>query len=506
MNKIFILLVFFVGCLSQPERLPEDSHCADSPFGFHTARAFPTSLGEKITPEIDGINFYEDAEYIGVAWERPGLYCHWIIIQPTKKDIENGIFHWRANDDTYKQIPENMCILGNIGLPERVRDNSWELTESESDYITFVKAVVERYDGDGINDMPGLSNPVLYWQVENEPDFHGDWQGYFRIQEITYKAVKEACPQCEVLMGGMSGGGIPLIEAFYRPVLTELKGEYIDIFDYHWYGNARGDYRGSKPVYEAIRKALDENGFTETDIWITETGTYSGSPQRWEEQTEEDQARDVVKRYVYPLSYGVKKVFWAWGLMEGFKHNNGFFDHTGFIYDGEYPDDLGKGNKKLSYYTFKKMTETLEGCDWDCIETLEESDLCIFRVMKNKNVNANKNENGSPVYIVWRDYFHLSTPYVPERIVTLNVGSNNKFTVTEAIPHVERGIDIQDYETAFSVHTYQPDQGILTFPVGKNPVFVEVDTSSLSSSWLIPVVCVGLAILSLKTKIRFSHE
>lgn len=482
MKRFFVVLLtlLFVGCLSQqpeagpseegiepPEEPPEVLACKGSPFGFHTARTLPTRLAGNPRAEIDkmDINFYEDAQYIGVTWERPGLYCHWIIIQPTKQDIDNGIFHWELTDDMYRGIPETICILGNIGLPERVLPNSWELTDPEESYIQFVKTVVERYDGDGIDDMPGLWNPVLYWQVENEPDFHRDWQGYAHIQEITYTAVKEACPECQVLLGGMSGGGIPVFEKFYNPILNQLNGDYIDIFDFHWYGNAFGDYRGVKSVYEVIRKALDETGFTETDIWITETGTYSGSPFRWEEQSEQDQARDVAKRYVYPLSFGVKKVFWAWALQEGFKHDNGFFDHTGFIYDGEYPDDLGRGEKKLSYYTYKKMTEILKGCDWDSMETLSESDLCIFKVSK----------DGNPVYVIWWDYFHLSFP-LPEKPVSLHVGSNKEFMLTEAVPYFQRGIDVDNYETAFTTHVLQPEKGTLTFTIGKNPVYlVEVD-------------------------------
>jgi len=37
-------------------------------------------------------------------------------------------------------------------------------------YRKFVKALVERYDGDGIDDMPGLKKPVKYWEILNEPE------------------------------------------------------------------------------------------------------------------------------------------------------------------------------------------------------------------------------------------------------------------------------------------------------------------------------------------------
>jgi hypothetical protein len=446
----------------------------ESPFGFHTARMIPTSLiGIPKPKNPDTINFYEDAQTIGVAWERPGLYCHWIIIQPTKTDIENNVYHWELNDTHCNQIPETICILGNIGLPERVYPDTWELTESEEYYTTFVKAVVERYDGDGENDMPDLKNPVLYWQVENEPDLHSaDWKGYANIQKITYQAIKEACPECTIICGGMSGGGIPVFEKFYRPILKELNGKYIDIFDFHWYGNAFGDYKKVKPVYETVETALHEYGYT-ADIWITEMGTYSGTPFRWDPQTEADQARDVVKRYIYSLALGVKKVFWAWGLQEGFKHDNGFFDHTGFVYDGEHPDDLGRGQKKLSYYTFKKMTEIIQEFNQISLERTDE--IYIVTIIN----------NGTPVYCVWWDFFNDPEFQIhAQKEITITTESNNPLLLTEAVPHVSQGIHIISYETAFTTQILQPEKNTVTFTIGETPVFI---TEIKNSHYLGPI-------------------
>ena len=66
---------------------------------------------------------------------------------------------------------------------------------------------MERYDGDGVDDMPNLKSPIKYWQVENEPDLSSkDIDGFVNLQKITYIALKSACPDCKVLMGGMAGG------------------------------------------------------------------------------------------------------------------------------------------------------------------------------------------------------------------------------------------------------------------------------------------------------------
>ena len=45
------------------------------------------------------------------------------------------------------------------------------------DYKTFL--IKFRYDGDGSNDMPGLTKPIIYWDVMNEPEFDMFFEGRF---------------------------------------------------------------------------------------------------------------------------------------------------------------------------------------------------------------------------------------------------------------------------------------------------------------------------------------
>ena len=46
-------------------------------------------------------------------------------------------------------------------------------------YQDFISKLVERYDGDGIDDMPGLVVPIKYWEVSNEPSMQSDWLVFF---------------------------------------------------------------------------------------------------------------------------------------------------------------------------------------------------------------------------------------------------------------------------------------------------------------------------------------
>jgi len=407
----------------------------NSPFGFHPAN---------IQGDRDPFGAAVD---IGIRWHR-GFYAYWIIIQRTDKDIETGRFNWAENDREWGAVPASMAILANIGLPERLktapgkekesgprrRDRTsilWQLNKPESSFIKFVKAAVERYDGDGKNDMPGLKVPIRYWQFENEPDLGGnrDWEGFAHLQETAYKAIKEACPEARVVMGGQSGYTTEIFDSYYVPILKKLDGRFVDVFDFHYYGDACLDWQGVRKAYEHIRSTLLNLGYKKTEIWITEMGSYSGSPGdeksradtshphqithiiKDRPQTEREQARDVVKRHVYPLALGVRKVFWAFGLMEGFKHDDGYFDHTGFIYDGEFDNDPPRGTRKLSYFTYRLMTEILDGADWNRVKILDiGKDIYAISVPKGKGI----------VTILWYDPpYRLTELLSPERVTEI---------------------------------------------------------------------------------------
>ncbi len=440
----------------------------DSPFGFHTAKVVKAGYSD---------NGYLDAQNIGVRWERPSLYAFWFKIQP---DINDPAYYWDEYDNLYGNIPAGINILANVDIQPRAmnstgtsyRNQGTYLPTDEVKYSDFVKALVERYDGDGIDDMGGLTVPIKYWQVSNEPS--ETLSDFAQFQEITYKAIKEVCPNCQVLIGGATGFPDNFADNFskYAQILSDLNGQYVDIFDFHWYGFADGDYRESKDAYDLVRSKLNEYGFGNIPIWITEMGSHSGTitwgdPYNGLYQTEAQQAEDYLKRFVYPLSFGVEKVFPAFGLIEGFKHDNGYFDHTGLIYDGTLSDDMGLGVKKLSYYTYKLMTEKLEGSDWDNIQTIQESDnVYIYKFTK----------DNKPIYVAWWDYFD-EAGYIEgdTKNVLLIVDFTGEALITRAIPGADSGADLNenDYPDFFETETEIVFNGQVNIILGENPVFVE---------------------------------
>jgi len=439
-----------------------------SPFGFH-----PASVRVPGYPDSG----FSDAQDIGVRWHRPPVYAFWFLVQP---DLNAEEYDFSLLDWQYGAVPAGINILANIAPENPVRPEGRTvagtyLPVDEAAYRTFVRAVVERYDGDGINDMPGLVNPIHHWQVSNEPRLV--FSNFADLQRMTYQEIKKACPQCTVLIGGVAGFPENYVAGFdrvYGPILSELAGTSVDVFDFHWYGTAFGDYLLRDPAtgedaLEHIRATLSANGFApDLPIWITEMGTYSGDPAEPQHgfQSERDQARDLFKRFIYPFSRGVEKVFPAFGLIEGFKHDGGYFDHTGLIYDGRGPDDPGLGVKKLGYFTYKKMTELLEGADWTTLHNLATGDdaLVALRVQK----------DGRPLVVAWWDAFRDAGRDEPPPLHLEGLRAS-LLRVTTVVPSASSGADVDSYEDAFVIRTEQVAGGGAFVSVGRDPVIIEED-------------------------------
>lgn len=403
--------------------MPADSGLSpwDSPFGMHPASVQNSD--------------YSYAKEIGVAWDRTPEYMLWFHGQP---DVTRDLYVWDGYDEYFKALPSTINPIRNITVvfdgmvqvpgrkqrSDRPREDisnhlagTSYLPRDVDAYSRWVKAVVERYDGDGISDMPGLKSPNKYWQVDNEPP--RGRSGYPELVRITANAVKSADPKAKVILGGLmmpTGNFLEIYEKSALPILRELNGKYIDIIDFHWFGEA-GEWKLFPDLMKRVRSDLASAGFGNTTVWITEMGTYSGQPQarpnkRYQRQSERVQASELVKRYAVSLGAGVSKVFWAWGMIEGFINtgDNDFFDNTGLIYDGIGAGDPGKGIKKISYWSYQKMTELL--CSWDA-GIPEKVDLgpgaAAYRFKY-------KDGGGKGVIIAWLDSEAANTEQIIPRI------------------------------------------------------------------------------------------
>ena len=146
--------------------------------------------------------------------------------------------------------------------------------------------MVERYDGDGKKDMPGLTLPVQHWEVMNEPDLPGSEtldfykegsDEYYTLLRKTAKAIRQADGDAEIVIAGAAGAD------------TNQAGEFMDFYynlftdhppakKYFTIGNVHhvsvaNEIDFNVNVYQTM---LDEFNI-DKPIWVTEAGA-EGSP------------------------------------------------------------------------------------------------------------------------------------------------------------------------------------------------------------------------------------
>lgn len=144
-------------------------------------------------------------------------------------------------------------------------------------YEYWVKQVVERYDGDGIDDMAGLKIPIKYWEVMNEPDLTSPeseprldfWKGneadYAELLIKTNKIIKEADSGAKVVIAGVAGGNNQFLN-FYREVWKNPETlTAFDISNVHCISNDSYDSFNVEPY----KKLLAEFNLKQP-IWVTE--------------------------------------------------------------------------------------------------------------------------------------------------------------------------------------------------------------------------------------------
>ncbi len=346
------------------------------------------------------------------------------------------------------------------------------------DWANFVQRFVERYDGDGIDDAPCSSKiTIKHYQFVHElgPIEMDYWQNhrdqYAEVFAITHQAIKRACGDCLLYMPVPHISELREASNFLADVLGYLKGRSLpDIgFDYHhWSVNpflplsenwkTKGeDYRSHVEYIQRIQALASRNGFSGSNIISGESGM-AGTLEM-----EPYQAGYVIRSYVTNLAYGQKKQFWT-SVLEYSQYNDAIiFAHTGLIHNPKNSDGLS--HKKLAYYTYKKMTEMLEGADWNNIQTLQEAgDVYVYQFTR----------NGAPVYVAWWDYFNDPT-YTPgqTRAVTLSGVPGTTALLTEAVPRFASGAEVTNYATAFRTETLPVSGGSVTLTLGESPVFVE---------------------------------
>ena len=297
-----------------------------------------------------------------------------------------GVFHEGGSRD------------GSSGRPS-LRDPLEDLVANQR----FIRAAVERYDGDGIDDN-ALGIVIKYWQFGNET---GGWTAGGRTYaeyadwfEAAATAARQADPDAHVVM--IASTDATRVDPLHAAALPDLalRGVRVDAVDLHHWGSADNYVMSAAPIYR--------RDYPDVELWSTEHGTYVGMP--WAEpdpsrcqnpcaagevcvaavgrcvpacvdsstcpasrpecivetgmctypaQTETDQARSLVYRYAANRAAGVTHIMWnnlaAWRCFGN--RCGGIYDLIGLVHDNNGPTDTPEnlGEPRLSWHTYQRL-------------------------------------------------------------------------------------------------------------------------------------------------------
>lgn len=298
-----LIFIMLCGLLVLPAQAnPEEGF--NSSFGFMPA-------------EFD----FEHAREAGGYWDRPFFELfEWGIIEPEEgkfdfymtdryvRRVQEHGFHTLANIQPFANWDQKLCHEDLPGIRSPMGFQTKGKPCNIEAYKNFVIKLVERYDGDGKDDMPGLKYPIKYWEVANEPEmqeeplvfFQGSPKDYFEILKATYEAVKEADSEAQVVQGGMAGMADWMV-SFWQKVFDLGAASYFDIANMHSIGH------GEHLNIPSFKKFLSENNASEKPFWITEVQI----EDRRDKKTSTEYAASLARSYIFALANGARKLFYV---------------------------------------------------------------------------------------------------------------------------------------------------------------------------------------------------
>lgn len=259
--------------------LPSLTPVGDRPFTISVEYAI---LGVAEEYAAAGVS-YAKLQDVFVIWENiepePGEY-NWGPLDAIVSEYQHAGFTGLQMDFAAKSnwASSRQPSLGDLG-------DTFPKEDYLDDYAAYLTAVVERYDDDAIDDMPGLLYPIHDYGIERE--FTGFWAGsadeYVRLLRLSYPVIKAANPDARVLLVALlmadvfDGNPSPAVIArrltkdvdYMRKSVPEIRMilaacDAYDIVDFH----ALANYTEIPLTAAWIRDELQSNGCGGRPIWI----------------------------------------------------------------------------------------------------------------------------------------------------------------------------------------------------------------------------------------------
>ena len=201
---------------------------------------------------------------------------------------EKGVFSWEAADKYIVYAQEhNQKTIATIWPHANWEQKSCKRKKARSpfgrkftkylskpcsmeDYKNFLIKLVDRYDGDGKNDMPGLTKPIIHWQIMNEPEFKMFFKGnedeFVEIFNFSSELIRSKQKDAVIVMAG-AAGMFPENKKFWRSALPKIKNHF-DIAAIHHITPPDGKCDKELWVDEFSSLLKDLN--MDKPIWVTE--------------------------------------------------------------------------------------------------------------------------------------------------------------------------------------------------------------------------------------------
>ncbi len=188
------------------------------------------------------------------------------------------------------------------------------MPDDPSAWMSFVTATVERYDGDGIVDMPDLTRPVRRWEIGNEPNCGSAdtycQQSFLDLVATGYVAAHAANPGVIVAAGAAAPlfgptGTNKHAEALYDWFIDHGGLAYTDALNVH-YRTGSVD-----PDIGAYLQAWRDRAGPELQIWVTETATRGVHDEELVSDDERAEAEWLVGHLDDAFAGGATMVLWC---------------------------------------------------------------------------------------------------------------------------------------------------------------------------------------------------
>ncbi|HSW44495.1 MAG TPA: beta-galactosidase [Phycisphaerae bacterium] len=266
-------------------------------------------------PPADRRVDFQLVRQLGASLVRANI-MNWAAAQP----VAGGAYDFSMPDRFVRMAQQNnidlLAVCGGIPVWATADPPAAVPARDKSEaFAAFVQAFVDRYDGDGRRDMPGLRKPIRDFECLQEmedvpPAEYAAWLRLF------HDIVRKTDPKARVVLGSLRTPGLNTPDqakdysTYFERLLADpaLQGPAYPCFDVVAFHNFPRRYPG-RPAFEHavayLRQAMAAHHF-DRPIWLTAFGADSNAPNA---RGDDRQAADLVCWTIHARTLGIERMY-----------------------------------------------------------------------------------------------------------------------------------------------------------------------------------------------------